>query len=704
MSSGPADTTLAGGPPADTTLAHASVGDMVASLEEQHMRLLSSHMSSIAHTVQGEAMRNLVERMDARNAALEARLASVEEQAAAAAAAAAKKESKWPQMAPALVALLGDKKGGGGPSEEEKAALAEVAGLGGDVAELRETVQSQTMLLREVHEDVHYMADSLYVDDAPERGRRLSVPPGYVGLEPPPADGGATSSGNGANAGGSGGSAGGKPRTRVTERRGQPRLDKLEQQVTSMQLGVEAALAEAGLTPGGGTRSGGTLAERLGALEQNVLTEVRTLASENAALKQQVGALSQAHAASEAALTQTRTELNAEMERTTARAAAAVDTAALERLASQVAAIEKDKATRHEFDALTDALREMRTEVIVGKGGGGGSDSELLATLQAAQQSTQGHVLSLQTHLRALLRKAEQEKASGVPEVDMTVVDGLRSQVHEALHELQLQVTALAENKADADKVEAALETKAERRLMAHKADRAFCEALLARFAVEVGRQLGDMEQNQLSIRGSLEEAVVRLMHSSVEHAAAPLPPPHSPKAGQGGSGHARAASGAAEEATAEKVVDSGSASGNKVGDSGGDEVGGSTPFSVRQLRVRSAGTTRSAPRGKVGSRGGRSSPTHDSDLPPVGMGQLAMHVFVTGDTEPPQADPQRYAFQPRRPAVGLITPGEQHLVRQRPMTAAGRLPTGQLKGSASSAGLLTTAAPSRSAAAGMRA
>ena len=68
--------------------------------------------------------------------------------------------------------------------------------------------------------------------------------------------------------------------------------------------------------------------------------------------------------------------------------------------------------------------------------------------------------------------------------------------------------------------------------------------------------------------------------------------------------------------------------------------------------------------------------------MPPVGKGQLAMHMFVTGADETPAPDPQRYAFQPRRPA-GLMTPGEQQLVRQRPRTAP-------LRGSQSSAGLLT--------------
>ena len=45
-------------------------------------------------------------------------------------------------------------------------------------------------------------------------------------------------------------------------------------------------------------------------------------------------------------------------------------------------------------------------------------------------------------------------------------------------------------SQADADKVESALEEKAERKLLQHKVDRAFCESLLHRFSVEVGRQV----------------------------------------------------------------------------------------------------------------------------------------------------------------------------------------------------------------------
>ena len=53
-------------------------------------------------------------------------------------------------------------------------------------------------------------------------------------------------------------------------------------------------------------------------------------------------------------------------------------------------------------------------------------------------------------------------------------------------HGLRAQVITLKETKADAEKVERALETKAVRWLLATKADRAFCESILANFAVEV--------------------------------------------------------------------------------------------------------------------------------------------------------------------------------------------------------------------------
>ena len=163
-----------------------------------------------------------------------------------------------------------------------------------------------------------------------------------------------------------------------------------------------------------------------------------------------------------------------------------------------------------------------------------------------------------------------------------------------------------------------------------------------------------------------------------------------------------------------------------EIGGGGGGGGGGqaqlqqqglSGSFSVQKMRVRSAGSSRrgggagvttpscgstraSRPTSAASGPLRPGSPAHSMTttqdelthlnpayMPPAGKGQLAMSVFVTGDGDMQRPDPQRYAFQPRRPA-GLMTPGEQQLVRQRPMTAHGRL-TGR---SSSSAALLLTA------------
>ena len=638
---------------------------------EQHVALSMRHlMRSVAEDSQQRLLDRL-EASEAKNVALELRLKAVEKQAAAAEAAAQEKsQNKFGHMAPALIAMMGDKKKGGGGSAEmsddDKAMLHAVGGLGEEMAQLRATVERQSALLDEVQGDLHFIADAVF-DPSPEDAEGggapaaalggVAVPPGYEemygskGVVVPTSSGGqaAISSGAPSTAGDGQPSVG----RRAVRLRGVAKVARLVAQVSAFQIEVEGALAAAGL----GGKGGGMLSERLSDIEKNVLAEVRTLAGENRVLRASLEELSTSHKATAADLGTTKATAIAAAEQAAATAAMAVDTAAMDAVRAQLVALEEGKATRFEFDAIGDAVREVRAAALSG-GSGGGSDTELLATLQAAQQSTQGHVLSLQTHLRALLRKAEQEKSAEVPAVDMTVIDQLRQQVHEALHELQTQLTTLSESKADAEKVDRALEGKAERRLMTQKADRAFCEALLARFAVEVGRQLGDMEQNQLTIKGSLEEAVVRLMNSSAENAASPLK--ESNDAGDGAmSFHADGA------------------------------PGSEAPFSVRQLRARSAGTsrTRSSASAK-GARGGRTSPGFDHDLPPMGMGQLAVSVFVTGEKEAQGPDPQRYAFQPRRPA-GMMTPGEQTLVRQRPRTAAGRL-----TGSASSAGLLTIAPP----------
>ncbi len=73
-------------------------------------------------------------------------------------------------------------------------------------------------------------------------------------------------------------------------------------------------------------------------------------------------------------------------------------------------------------------------------GGGAGASAELVETLQATQQATQGQVLALQTHLRALLRKAEVERGQGAQGVDKAMLDDMKGEVQAALSELLGQV------------------------------------------------------------------------------------------------------------------------------------------------------------------------------------------------------------------------------------------------------------------------
>jgi len=73
-------------------------------------------------------------------------------------------------------------------------------------------------------------------------------------------------------------------------------------------------------------------------------------------------------------------------------------------------------------------------------GGGAGASAELVETLQATQQATQGQVLALQTHLRALLRKAEVERGQGAQGVDKAMLDDMKGEVQAALSELHGQV------------------------------------------------------------------------------------------------------------------------------------------------------------------------------------------------------------------------------------------------------------------------
>ena len=81
----------------------------------------------------------------------------------------------------------------------------------------------------------------------------------------------------------------------------------------------------------------------------------------------------------------------------------------------------------------------------------------------------------------------------------------LREEVRGALHEFD---AALAGGDEGGRQVEEALHAQVDREMLATKADKTYCESLLGRFAVEVGRQLSDMEESHMSVQQRLEAAV----------------------------------------------------------------------------------------------------------------------------------------------------------------------------------------------------
>ena len=102
--------------------------------------------------------------------------------------------------------------------------------------------------------------------------------------------------------------------------------------------------------------------------------------------------------------------------------------------------LEAGKVNRPEMVAVADALRGMRSTLVSGAGAGGSAKAELLESLQASQQHNQTQILSLQTHVRTLLRKAEQDREVAPARVDMETLEVLRREMQEALSELQQQV------------------------------------------------------------------------------------------------------------------------------------------------------------------------------------------------------------------------------------------------------------------------
>ena len=685
----------------------ATVEELRVQAHDLQKELIKVHAQEV-HDEAIDSVNMHIQELEERLRALEERMTISDEKAAAAAA----DDRKQKLQSSAMVAMLG---GSNKKSKAVEEMADNITALAQEMMSLRATVQQQSGVIVELHADVARLTDlcchlpeggathEAFLGGAAAPGPpvgKTALPPGHADLAPavpaastsgtttptpdpvPAAAAGAAVPPSGAAAAAEGGASaldapsadgseapgtamgtphrlptpGSAPHLRAVARASP--LPDLLRSSEELKRYVQSTLEAAGLLHGAGYPAGkGPMDQKLSTLEEKLRREISALEAATKEAREESRRLGEGQRATEARLVETMSTVAAQQKQVESQGADR--TKAMD---EKLAALEAEKASKFEFEALTDAMRETRAEVLVASGAGGG-DAEALGALQAAQQNTQGHVLSLQTHLRSLLRKAEVEKASAVPTVDISMIDDLKSELQQALSEVQDQLTHLHNGKADAERVEAALETKAERYIVSQKVDRAFCESLLSRFAVEVGRQLGDMEQSQTSIKESLEEAIIKLMGHSSDSAVAQV----------------------GRERT-DILHGTGSAEILKLDM---DEAP-AAPFAVKPLRAQSAGHAR----GRVGSAGRTRGSAPQFEMP-AGKGVLALSLFTTGHGTAPQPSPQQYAFQPRRPA-GLMTPGEQQLVRQRPRSSAGRL-----LGASASAGLLSGSGPAGGGAGG---
>ena len=121
------------------------------------------------------------------------------------------------------------------------------------------------------------------------------------------------------------------------------------------------------------------------------------------------------------------------------------------------------------------------------------------------------------------MRKAQQAGVVASAELNEEILDGLRGEWRAALRGVEAEVQGLEARKADAQRVDAQLDGKADAALLRHMADRSFCEALLAKFSVEVGRELEKIEEEQ-------QRFIATMMSSTARTASAGTSPTPSPR------------------------------------------------------------------------------------------------------------------------------------------------------------------------------
>ncbi len=358
----------------------------------------------------------------------------------------------------------------------------------------------------------------------------------------------------------------------------------------------------------------------------------------------------------------------------------------LRRLSDSIEATRAELAGRADLERVSSSVAQLRSELVAGGGslGGGGGRGDMLGALRAAQQQTQAQLLSLHSTISALLRQTEAQREAGdEAESPADLVGTLRSEVHAALAEVAGEVKALRDGKADCAQVDDALRSKADSRLLAAKADRSFCEALLARFSVEVGKQLGDMETSHHQLEASLQASLKSLMATASDAAVRadvadePLRPWTAGAADGAAHGPGSPYSAVGYDASLRPSRSSQPA-----------------PLCVQPLDAGPPPNDASSPSLATPPRRAArlTSPSGHDALKPgkeFGKGVLPTSVLAIADASPATADRRAREFQPGRPRA-LLTPGEQAIARQRPASATA------VRGSASSAALLIRSAQRR--------
>ena len=134
---------------------------------------------------------------------------------------------------------------------------------------------------------------------------------------------------------------------------------------------------------------------------------------------------------------------------------------------NSIETLQNVKADRPELQAVAEALHDIKGMLLMGGGGGAGGAAQAAETMkkvEAAQSQTRSQLLSLQSHVRGLLRKAERAgggfEGGGENPIEAEALRQARQEWRAQLSGVEEEVNRLASSKADISHVDAALDDK----------------------------------------------------------------------------------------------------------------------------------------------------------------------------------------------------------------------------------------------------